>query len=247
MPEGHRTSEETWIKVWNKSEYDKLYKINPIDSLALSAVSKVMRSTQPQKVLEAGSGTGKLALNLKGLFPETDFTLLDYSEKAIENSKKYFGEKGVKANFCHGDMFNMKAFKDNAFDLVYSSGVLEHFEFKERVKALAEIKRVTKKGGIIVTLVPYKYAPLYRLGKKLAEIRKKWEIGLEIPLSTMRPEHQRNGLNPKEHAIGGLTQATFVPVLCLIAEKMHSLNRKLYNSIDYKLPGYLLSSVARKE
>src|SRR3989338_3912296 len=43
-------------------------------------------------------------------------------------------------------------FKNNYFDYVFSSSVLEHLEDKD--KALTEIKRVLKKEGYIVTVIP---------------------------------------------------------------------------------------------
>jgi SAM-dependent methyltransferase len=52
-------------------------------------------------------------------------------------------------------------FDDASFDLIWSSEVIEHLENPEF--ALAELRRVTKPGGLLVLTTPNSYAWLFRL------------------------------------------------------------------------------------
>ncbi|MFC1813386.1 class I SAM-dependent methyltransferase [Thermodesulfobacteriota bacterium] len=53
-------------------------------------------------------------------------------------------------------------FRDDTFDMVYSLGVIEHFE--ETEQALGEQVRTCKPGGIVVAVVPYLITPYYWAG-----------------------------------------------------------------------------------
>ena len=58
------------------------------------------------------------------------------------------------ANNCdyHYDIMDMYGFRDDQFDLVICSHVLEHV--KDDIKAVQEMYRVTKKGGRVIVIVP---------------------------------------------------------------------------------------------
>ena len=64
------------------------------------------------------------------------YHFLDISKKSIDFSKKYYKHKSLKANFVVGDAFNMP-FAPETFDIVWNSGVIEHFDDEE--KAAQEI------------------------------------------------------------------------------------------------------------
>lgn len=75
---------------------------------------------------------------------------LDVVKTSIEWAKKHWS-KNKKMKFVVGDAHNLK-FKDNTFDAVYCLEALEHVVNPEKV--LREFKRVMKKGGFGVFLVP---------------------------------------------------------------------------------------------
>ena len=60
---------------------------------------------------------------------------------------------------CAGDVGALP-FRDGAFDLYYSGGVVEHFEGGAE-RALGEARRVLKPGGTLLLSVPY-YSPMRR-------------------------------------------------------------------------------------
>jgi len=53
-----------------------------------------------------------------------------------------------------GDARNLYWFKDNVFDYVYSSHLLEDFSYAEQIKVLEEWLRVIKVGGYLVLYLP---------------------------------------------------------------------------------------------
>lgn len=92
-----------------------------------------------KKILEIGSNIGIQLLclqkmsfkNLYGIEPQ---------EYAVELSKKI--TKNI--NIIKGDVFNIP-FKDNFFDIVFTSGVLIHINQQDVKRALKEIYRCSKK------------------------------------------------------------------------------------------------------
>ncbi|ABB14471.1 class I SAM-dependent methyltransferase [Carboxydothermus hydrogenoformans] len=112
------------------------------------------------KVLEVGCGTAATSYLLNNNF---NITVLDYNEDLINKLKTlftYYLNKNI--NIVLGDMFNMP-FEDKTFDLVFNSGVMEHYRFSERVVLLKEYARVLKDDGLMIIAIPNHYDFAYRL------------------------------------------------------------------------------------
>lgn len=96
------------------------------------------------KILDVGAGTGKYSV---ALFNE------GYDVTAVELVKKNLSvlkEHSPTLPAYLGNALNLKKFKDKSFDAVILFGPLYHLHTnEEKIKALQEAKRVTKKGGII--------------------------------------------------------------------------------------------------
>ncbi len=100
------------------------------------------------KVLEIGCGGGAMTRGIKFYRPDLEVYGLDFSENSLKYARKNPG--GV--NFIQGDIFNMP-FKSNSFDAVVCFDVLEHLE--NLPKALGEVRRILKPGGIFHAAFPY--------------------------------------------------------------------------------------------
>lgn len=81
----------------------------------------------------------------------------DISKKALDLSRKVLNPE-VKTVVADGEKL---PFISDGFDLVFSLGSIEHFSSPDA--GLAEIKRVTKRGGQILLVVPNSYWILNRL------------------------------------------------------------------------------------
>lgn len=96
-------------------------------------------------ILEAGCGEGNLCRFLKN--KGNKVYGIDVSENLINFARKYNDD----IHYVVGDVRKLP-FSDNLFDLVYSGGVIEHFDGTE--EAIAEMFRVTKHGGSLLIGVP---------------------------------------------------------------------------------------------
>ncbi len=102
-----------------------------------------------EKILDAGCGNGRL---LEGIWRKVNYVGLDSSPTLIKYAKeKYGGRPGVK--FLVGDVLNLP-FKDESFEKVFAIALFHHIpSFEFRLKAVEEIKRVLKPGGLAIITV----------------------------------------------------------------------------------------------
>ena len=100
------------------------------------------------RVLDVGCGTG---FGTEGLLDHTEHVHgLDQSVHQIEKAWQKLGKYGP-VRFYRGDAERLP-FKDNTFDLVWSSGSIEYWP--DPVTALAECRRITKPGGQVLIVGP---------------------------------------------------------------------------------------------
>jgi ubiquinone/menaquinone biosynthesis C-methylase UbiE len=92
-------------------------------------------------VLDLGSGTGILSLELAKTFPELEFVGLDLSEAAVSVAREQAAESpvGARVSFERGDAQEMP-FDDGSFGLVVSSNTLHLL--KNPVSMFDEVQRV---------------------------------------------------------------------------------------------------------
>ena len=131
--------------------YDKL---NSVISLGMhlkikrSAIKNV--SLKPEfKILDACTGTGDIAIYLaKNLVKNGTVVGVDFSEQMLGVAEKK-AKNLENISFMNADVLNLP-FKDEQFDACFISFGLRNLTDLE--KGLSELKRVTKKGGVVVNL-----------------------------------------------------------------------------------------------
>lgn len=167
-----KMGDEVWEKVWNKNLITSDYSLK-----YLGFMQDIEATLAPgSSVLEAGCGTGQtLAL----LSERHKTTGLDISPAALHLARKNCTTPVL------GSIFAIP-FRDGTFDLVYNSGVIEHFIDPANVAAIREMARVTKPGGRVIIIVPNTLCPWYRIGKYLAVMMKNFEFGYEEDYSPWR-------------------------------------------------------------
>ncbi len=96
-----------------------------------------------KRTLEIGCGRGTLS----SYFSDAGYncTLVDISETIIQVAKSIFKENNLKGSFLVGDT-NELNFPNNSFDIIFSIGLLEHFE--DISSPISEQVRVLDEGGI---------------------------------------------------------------------------------------------------
>ena len=133
------------------------------------------------RLLEAGCGTGRVSHRLRAEGREAH--LIDITAEAIRLSRSLLGE-GAHGLFVQGSCFALP-YAAGAFDVAWHEGVLEHFRADDQRRFLAEMLRVVRPGGLVVTMNPYARSWLYRLGKAALEALGRWPYGPEYPVRSM--------------------------------------------------------------
>lgn len=99
------------------------------------------------KIIDVGCGNGRLMELFKG--ENINYTGVDISDQLINLAR----EKYPDNNFTIADNLNLP-FSDNNFDKVFSIAVLHTIPSNElREKAVAELKRILKPGGLLFITV----------------------------------------------------------------------------------------------
>jgi len=98
------------------------------------------------RMLDIGVGGGRTTYYFSPIVKE--YLGIDYSEQMIDACKKRFPNRSNNISFKLCDVRSMKILKDNYFDFILaSSNGLDYISHDDRLKALKEIKRVSKPGG----------------------------------------------------------------------------------------------------
>ncbi len=98
------------------------------------------------KVLEIAPGPGYFSIELAKL-GDYQITGLDISQSFVEIARRNAAEAGVKVDFRQGNASAMP-FEDNRFDFIFCQAAFKNFS--EPVKAIAEMYRVLRPGGVSV-------------------------------------------------------------------------------------------------
>lgn len=108
------------------------------------------------EVLEIGCAPGK-QLAYIGKFLGASISGLDYSEKGIELSRRFLRKLNMEADLRCEDILST-TFHPGSFDVVYSQGVIEHFDNPENI--VRHHIQMLKSTGVSLMLVP-NYGGIY--------------------------------------------------------------------------------------
>ncbi len=113
-------------------------------------VVKMVGKTKPKQILDIATGTGDFAIMLAEIKPKK-IVGLDISQGMLEIGKEKVAKKGLDnlIEMVLGDSENLP-FENNSFDAVTVGFGVRNFEDLD--KALLEIYRVLRPGGIFVVL-----------------------------------------------------------------------------------------------
>ncbi len=169
----NKPSQMTWDNVADSYSIE----IHPMEkdlSLDIISLLDLLKVNKGATLLEVGSGSGHLSCLLAQ--NGYDVTLLDFSKKSIEKSKLTFEKYNVQGKFINLDLMDIERI-DNQYDLVWNSGVMEHFDDKELIQAFKAISKVTKKYFLILVPNPKSFPYLIYRYKAVSE--NQWNFGTE--------------------------------------------------------------------
>lgn len=121
---------------------------------ALALLDRLGLCRSRETALDFGCGAGRLTGALADRFASV--TGVDISAPMLDRARALHGANG-RCRFVLNDTPALGAFPGAAFDLVYSSLVLQHMPPGLAEGYLAEFIRVLRPGGAIVILVPARY------------------------------------------------------------------------------------------
>jgi ubiquinone/menaquinone biosynthesis C-methylase UbiE len=113
---------------------------------------------QGKKVLDAGCGAGRFSIEIAK--SGSSVTLLDISKEQLRIAKIKLEESNLLSKvdgIINGDLRDLSMFENNIFDTVVCYGAPLNYLLENREKAVEELIRVTKPGGIVLISVNSKW------------------------------------------------------------------------------------------
>ena len=99
------------------------------------------------KILDVGCGPGTITADLAALVPDGQVIGLEYAPDVLKQAEELSGKRCLKnLQFAVGDVHALE-YADDTFDVVHAHQVLQHIG--DPIRALHEMKRVTKPDGIV--------------------------------------------------------------------------------------------------
>ncbi len=146
-------SEKAWKKYYEKDShtYDEERFASISGKLFMQLenefISEMLGNVKNKRVLDVATGTGRIAVHLAK--QGADVTALDLTPEMMAKAKAKARKAGVKIKFVEGSAFSLP-FRDASFDKVVSIRFLHLLDRKDEDKAVSEMIRVLKPGGILV-------------------------------------------------------------------------------------------------
>ena len=139
-------NEENLIKYYNKFNEDKRLTRRRGQVEYITTMLYIHKYLKPNdKIIEIGAGTGAYSIPLANEgYDVTAVELVKHNLKQIE-------QKSNKVKTILANAINLKKIKDNTYDITLLFGPMYHLiTEEEKLKALKEAKRITKKDGLIM-------------------------------------------------------------------------------------------------
>jgi len=149
---GRLTDQQYWEGVWNHKAGEAWSQPSGIlrryGSFVFDEMLKQrLRPLPGQRFLEVGCGTGKWLIYFSRTFGYA-VTGCDYSDASCAMARRNVASAGVDATIIQQDLATVTG----EYDVVFSTGLIEHFDDPSSV--LAKFASLLAPGGTLITLVP---------------------------------------------------------------------------------------------
>ena len=132
-------------------------------------IRKFFEERDVKKILDLGCGSGRHLVYLA----KHDFLVygIDSSNEGIRIAKGWLKRKNLKANLRVGNIFKRLPYKDDFFDALISTSVLQHAKIRDIKFAIKEIERILRPEGLIYITLPRKKFKKEEIKFKIVEPR----------------------------------------------------------------------------
>ncbi len=251
MNKYRQISSSHWLSHWQQATDSGTNKIDIFSRKLAHYLKSEIEPIAGKSILDVGAGTGQVDVVLTQAGAK--LTLLDISDKSIAFCKNTFQNFSLNATFITLDMFDIaqeEALKEQ-FDVVFSSGVIEHFSEQEQKSILANMEYCCRPGGMVINFAPSYRGSIYRHTKEMLEKSGQWKFGAEFPVKTLRHcvspslsiNREYNIMFLEQFSLTPLSGARKIPyyfLRLLLAKQLDRLYAQLFG-------GYLLVSVFEKK
>ncbi|KIJ59778.1 hypothetical protein HYDPIDRAFT_100082 [Hydnomerulius pinastri MD-312] len=117
---------------------------------AENSAGYLLKYLQPDMhILDIGCGPGTITADFARLVPQGNVVGVEYgTNDVLDKARKHAAEQGItNIDFQNGDICNLEDIPDDTYDVVHCHQVIQHIG--DPVKALKEMKRVAKPGGLV--------------------------------------------------------------------------------------------------
>ena len=178
---------------WNNN-YKSSAKLNYLpsyDSLnqqtSLELLNIITNYSTGDNVLEIGAGDSDFLIYLASKNINKNYTGMDYSTIGCENLKERSKNFNLKIDVINEDLFTEKSAHFNQFSMVYSLGVVEHFD--DLTNVLNNTKRFCNSDGYHFASIP-NMSGIYGLITKLID-KKTYDIHNPHDLNSFIRGHEK--------------------------------------------------------
>jgi len=181
---------KTWETAWREKESHELWSIPDTE---VEALIETLTREGMRRVLDLGFGIGRHVI----IFARKGFETygIEPTRSGVSHCEKWLEAEGLHADIRMGKMTELP-YENSFFDFVLSWNVIYHGTMNQLKKALEEIHRVTRRGGMIyITLNSTR--------------NKHYGQGTEIELNTYLNPMKMDGDLPHHYSDEGEVTALF--------------------------------------
>ena len=247
LPEDEQREREKWDRYYTELATDAS---DPEVDAFYRELARVMLSFLPpnSRILEAGCGSAQLSLAL-AREGNCEVSLLDFSPAAIDVARRLFAAAGVSPHVQIGDVLEAPGPADQ--DLVFNSGVLEHYAFERQVAFFRAMGRRSRR--YVFVMVPNRECYWYWIWRIRAAAQGQWPYGFEKPATDYRAVIDAAGLHYLGRAYFGAKVvnrflaglAGLDPALARLLQHVH--DREVVSAAQRSYLVGFLASVRREE
>lgn len=202
------TRSEDWNAYWETVQLP--VEVTPGTQTSTTAITDVIdrfaASSSPLSVLEIGGAPGGYLVHLWRRFGHR-VSVLDNSPVGVELSQLNFELLGVPGTVYEGDLFTSTE-RTERFDIVYSLGLIEHFD--DTAAVVAAHLRYLKPGGTLIVGCPNFRGINFTLLRRLSPSLLSWHNLEAMDISTWPRFEEALSLEVRfRDYVGGFQPATF--------------------------------------